>query len=321
MSLRKRSRWDVLGFFVRLIRLLRQENPEALYSFLTAPNVVAALVRPFAPKMRLVWGLRASQFEFEHYDPLARMADRLEQLFSRVPDLIVANSFAGRKSAVERGFPAARVIVVPNGIDTQRFAFQPDGRQNFRSLWKVAERDLLIGIVARLDPMKGYPTFLRAMAQVGTALVHARFVCVGFGDRASAAEMQALAQELGIGDRTIWAGVQSDMAAVYSALDIVVSSSAFGEGFSNSVAEAMSCERPCVVTDVGDSARIVGDAGFVVRAGDEAALAAAVIRCADLVASREGAALGAKVRARIEANFDVASLSQNTLAAIRTRPV
>jgi glycosyltransferase involved in cell wall biosynthesis len=317
LSLHKRSRWDVLGFSVRLIRLLRQEKPETLYSFLTVPNVVAAVLRPFVPKVRLIWGLRASKFEFAHYDPLARVADRLEQWFSHVPDLIVSNSFAGRQNAIERGFPAARVVVVPNGIDTQRFAFQPHGRQRFRSIWKITDGDLLVGIVARVDPMKGYPTFLRAMAQVGTALAQARFVCVGFGDHASAAQMHALAQELGIGNRTIWAGMQSDMPAVYSALDIVVSSSAFGEGFSNSIAEAMSCERLCVVTDVGDSARIVGDAGFVVRSGDETALTAAVLRCAGVLATQEGAALGAKARARIEANFALANLPRDTLGAIR----
>jgi glycosyltransferase involved in cell wall biosynthesis len=138
-------------------------------------------------------------------------------------------------------------------------------------------------------------------------------------DRAGVAQLHTLAQELGIGERVIWAGVQSNMAALYSALDIVVSSSGFGEGFSNSIAEAMACERPCVVTDVGDSARIVGDAGFVVRAGDEAALAEAVVRCAGIVGTEEGSALGARARARIEANFDVASLSQNTLAAIRPK--
>jgi glycosyltransferase involved in cell wall biosynthesis len=317
LSLHKRSRWDVLGFFVRLIRLLRQQKPETLYSFLTVPNVVAAVLRPFVPKMRLVWGVRASKFEFAHYHPLARMADRLEQWFSHVPDLIVSNSFAGRQNAIERGFPAARVIVVPNGIDTRRFSFTPHGRQQFRSLWKAADADVLVGIVARVDPMKGYPTFLRSMAHVGVALAHARFVCVGFGDPASVAQMQALAQEQGIGNRTVWAGMQSDMPAVYSALDIVVSSSAFGEGFSNSIAESMACERPCVVTDVGDSARIVGDAGFVVRAGDETAMTAAVLRCAGLVGTQEGAALGAKARSRIEANFALANLPRDTLGAIR----
>jgi glycosyltransferase involved in cell wall biosynthesis len=317
LSLRKRGRWDVVGFLARLVGVLRRERPQTLYSFLTVPNIVAAAVQPLAPRLRLVWGLRASRFEFTHYDTLARAAAALESLLSRVPDRIISNSFAGRQCAIERGFPASRIVVVPNGIDTDRFELRAEGRRSHRVRWGVAANEVLIGIVARMDPMKDHATFLRAMARVAGSLADARFVCVGHGDRETLTRLQALAQDLCIGGRTTWAGIQDDMAGIYSALDIVVSSSAFGEGFSNSVAEAMACERLCVVTDVGDSARIVGDAGFVVGPGDDAALATGVLQAAAKIGTPAAVELGAQARARIAAEFGLAKLPGNTLAALR----
>ena len=77
---------------------------------------------------------------------------------------------------------------------------------------------------------------------------------------------------LGLNDSLICAGERYDMAAVYNAMDIVTSSS-FGEGFSNVIGEAMACGVSCVVTDVGDSAIIVGETGVIVPPKDPQALA------------------------------------------------
>lgn len=108
------------------------------------------------------------------------------------------------------------------------------------------------------------------------------------------------------------------MAAVYSALDIAVSSSC-GEGFSNVIAEAMACGRPCVVTDVGDSARIVGACGEVVGAGDPPALAAAIERLGMALADPgEAARLQASARARIVETYSLEALLRNSEQAFRT---
>lgn len=103
------------------------------------------------------------------------------------------------------------------------------------------------------------------------------------------------------------------MSAVYSALDIV-SSSSFGEGFANVIAEAMACERPCVVTDVSDSARIVGSTGEVVPPRNPDALAEAIVRMLDrLKASPD---LGCQARARIVAEFSVERMVLRTMEVI-----
>jgi len=120
---------------------------------------------------------------------------------------------------------------------------------------------------------------------------------------------------LGLTNQLIWAGARDNMPAVYSALDIASSSSSYGEGFSNAIAEAMACGVPCVVTDVGDSALIVGDTGGVVAPGDHNALAAAIQHLVDLPA-KERCALGEACRARVVSEFGIDRLIQRTEQAL-----
>lgn len=136
------------------------------------------------------------------------------------------------------------------------------------------------------------------------------FVCVGGGASAYRAELDAFALTQGITNRLIWTGPRLDMPAVLSALDIASSSSAFGEGFSNAIAESMACERPCVVTDVGDSARIVGEVGEVAPPRDPKALAGALARMLSRV--DEDREIGRQARVRILSEFTVEHMVTRT---------
>lgn len=311
IDLRKRSRWDVFMFFYRLVLLLWRERPLVLHSYLAVPNIIAVMLKPLLPMTRIVWGLRASNMDLSRYDWLSRLSYWLECRLSRYSDLIIANSRAGCEYAVQQGFPKLRIQVVANGIDTERFRLDPAGREEVRRQWGVKETETVVGLVARLDPMKGYAAFLRAAALIAQSRPNIRFVCIGDGPAAYRVELQSQAELLGLYDRLIWAGPRDDMPAVYSAFDIATSASAFGEGFSNSIAEAMSCERPCVVTDVGDSAWIVGNTGVVVTPDDYRVYADGLLRLIDL-SSAQRVALGKAARERIEAEFGVEMLVSRT---------
>ena len=271
----KHGRWDTLGFALRLLRFLRRERPSVLHGYLEFPNLLTVMVRPFIGS-RAVWGIRASNRELDRYDWLTRLVNRLERTLSRFPDLIIVNSHAGHGHIVRQGFPTDRVIVIPNGIDTDRFRPDAAARTRGRTAFGIGPADHLVGLVGRLDPMKDHPSFLEAAARVRQTLPGSRFLCVGNGPAAYAADLRSHADTLGLGPNLIWADGRDDMPTVYNALDIAVSASANGEGFPNVVGEAMACGVPCVVTDVGDSARIVGEHGVVVPPRNPAALATAI---------------------------------------------
>jgi glycosyltransferase involved in cell wall biosynthesis len=184
-----------------------------------------------------------------------------------------------------------------------------------RSELGVAEDQPLIGRVGRLAPQKDYPTFLRAAALVATSRPEARFLCVGEGNPELSAQLRLLASQLGLDSRVHWSTGRDDMSAVYSALDVCVSSSAYGEGTPNVVAEAMACGVPCVVTDVGDSAWTVGETGVVVPPGDAEALARGIESVLDHVTRGEVGRM--QLRDRIEGQLSLAHLMERTEVALQ----
>src|SRR5262249_3041913 len=168
-------------------------------------------------------------------------------------------------------------IDVPHGLAAERFRPDASARASVRARLGVTEEDLLVGRVGRLDAQKDYPTFLRAAAEIARARSDTCFICVGTGPSGTERRLRDLGDELGLGDRLIWARPRDDMPAIYNALDVMVSSSAYGEGLPNVVAEAMACGVPCVVTDSGDSGWVVGDLGRVVPPSNVEALASATL--------------------------------------------
>jgi glycosyltransferase involved in cell wall biosynthesis len=313
ISLDKTGRWDVLRFSRRLVRQLKIIRPDVVHSFLVEPNLLTVFLKPMFPGARVVWGVRASRIHFEHYDWFSRLNFRLQCFFSRFADLIIFNSERGRAFHLAEGFPADRSIVIYNGIDANRFKPDDEAGRELRARLGVGADTPLVGHVGRLDPMKDHPTLLRAAALVCRERSDVRFLCVGRGDDEDYSEgLRRLAAELGISDKIIWAGARSDMPAVYSSLDLLVSSS-FSEGFPNVIGEAMACGVPCVVTDTGDSALIVGETGLVVEPRNPSALARAIISLME----QDPQERGRRARARILENFSVERMTAETERAIK----
>lgn len=308
--LHKSGRWDVLGFWSRLLRALRRRRPDILHSYLGTENIVSVSMRPFLRGTRVVWGVRSSNMDFRQYGRLPQLVFFVERQLARFTDLIICNSSSGREARIAHGYPAQRMVVIPNGIDSERFSPDARARAEVRREWGVGDAEMLVGIVARLDPKKGHSTFLRAAASVVRARDGVRFVCVGDGPEPFRAGLTRLASDLQLDDHLIWAGARRDMPRVHNALDLLVSSSSWGEGFPNVVAEAMACGVPCVVTEVGDSVRVVGETGWVCQAQSADALSRAV-----LAALKDTAALrdrGHEARLRIASCFSVAELVRRT---------
>jgi glycosyltransferase involved in cell wall biosynthesis len=310
----KSGRWHVAGPLARLRRLFVDERPDLVYAFLPTQTTLAALMLPARPQAKLVFGLRAGGMQLDRYDALSALTYRSEAWLARRADLVIANARAVRADAVARGLPEDRIAVVPNGIDTDTMRPDPAAGRAQRNAWRIASDAFVIGCVARLDPMKEHPTFLRAAAEFARQNADARFVCVGDGAAGYRDELEALARSLGLGDRLLWAGEHGDMHAAYNAFDIATLSSAFGEGFPNVVGEAMACGVPVVGTDVGDVRPIVGELGEAVLPGRPELLCAGWTRLRQRLLQQP--ALREAARHRVVANYGVDAMVQRTEAIL-----
>ena len=268
----KKGRYETIRFLLRVRRWLRSFGPDIVHGYLIAPNLASAILKPFLRPARIVWGIRASYIDFDRYPRHEKWSFQAGRFFCRGADLVLVNSRAGYEHHIKLGYPQSRMRIVPNGIDTDRFRPDPEGGAGLRREWGGNQSAKLVGLVGRIDPMKGHEKFLEAAASL-TGGDPVRFVCIGSGPAGCEREMKGRAEELGLSGSLFWVPFRASMVPVYNALDLLVSCST-GEGFPNVVAEAMACGTPCVVTDVGDSAEIVGNLGAVVHPGDPAAMAA-----------------------------------------------
>ncbi len=252
----------------------------------------------------MVWGIRDSRTDAESWGILGRLSFRLNCLFSGSADLIIANSRAGREYYVGQGYPEDGFEVVPNGIDAERFQPRPGVRA-------AMPGSLCFAMVGRLHPMKDHATFLRALAEVPEA----RGVILGNGDADYARELHLLARSLGVASRIEWRAAEDDLGAVYPSFDCLVSASAYGEGFSNVVGEAMASGLPVIASHVGDSAWLLGRPSWLFPAGDHVRLALRM-RCLAAMSAEERAALGRDNRRRIQENFTVVRMVERTAALL-----
>ncbi|MEE8140889.1 MAG: glycosyltransferase [Alphaproteobacteria bacterium] len=217
---------------------------------------------------------------------------------SCLPLAVVVNSWAGKGFHQEAGYRPRHWAVIPNGIDTGTFRPNAEARRDLRAQWKVGEHGRVICHAARPHPMKGQQVFLSVVRAVLERHEDAHVVMAGGAVGALPEWPSEIAGRLHV------LGRRKDMAAVYAASDLFCLSSIYGEGFPNVVAEAMACGLPCVGTDVGDTARIIGDTGLTVPPADSGALGRALAELAAAPPDRL-AALGAAARARIVSEFDL----------------
>lgn len=314
VSLDKGGRWHTASFVRRLHGLMRTVRPHVVHGYMTGANEVALLAARMCGA-KAVWGIRVSDQDFSSYSRFRRMVYRGSVVLSRFPDLIVANSEAGRRSHIADGYSARSFIVIPNGIDAHHFRRDAVAGEAWRRSMGWKPGDFVVGYPARFDPMKDHSTFIAAAALFAREAPEARFFCAGRDDFGFRGELETLAASNGLAGRLSFLPAIQAMTAVYSGMDMLTLTSAFGEGFPNVLGEAMACEVPCVTTPSGDAAAILDAPERIVPFRNPEALIKAWrrVRSLDPTMRREE---GRRNRERICANFSVDRLLERTSAAL-----
>ncbi len=314
VSLRKKGRWDIFSFGWRLVRLLKMYKPRIVHSFLPDANLIGLVCGKIAGIPKIVWGVRASNMKLSDYDWLPKLSFFISRKISFLADLIIYNSKSGADYHISHGYPSERYEVIFNGIDTDKFCPDPKNRELLCKQLGLSLNTFLIGMVARIDPMKDHRTFVCAASIFNKKHDHVHFILVGSGNHSLERSLKKVVEKNGLKNVFHWLGLRLDIAQLMSSFDILTSSSAYGEGFSNTIGEAMACGVPCVVTNVGDSAKIIGNTGLNIPPEDPVAMAGAWEEMIQMGHDIRRL-LGQKANARIEKHFSVSIMVERTTKA------
>ncbi len=287
----------------RLYRLLRSERPDVLQTWLYHSDFCGLLAGLVARIPAIAWNIRCAQTDDRYQRGINGALVRMLAWLSRYPDAVAVNSHAGRQVHAELGYRPRRWAVLENGFNLARFKPDPTARRSLCHELGAPETDRLIGLVARHDPLKDHETFLQAAAILLGNTPNVHFVLAGTGVDDENQALTATIDTLGIADRVHMLGARNDIPRLTAGLDIATCCS-LGEGFPNVVGEAMACGVPCVVTDVGDAALIVGDCGVVVSPGEPKALASGWQQLTAMDCGRLGD-LGRRALDRVESCYSM----------------
>lgn len=294
--------------FLRLLLVLRRERPAVLQTWLYHSDLLGLIAGRLAGVPAIAWNIRCSITDGRYFTGLTGRIVRLLARLSGRPDAVVVNSEAGRTIHESMGYRPRRWEVIPNGFDLT--AYQPDAEayRSVRQELGIPSGAIIIGLVARFDPLKDHATFLDAAGALHGTHPEVHFVLAGAKVEWDTLALAQQVDHLGLRMVTRLLGERQDIARLTAAFDIATCSST-GEGFPNIVGEAMACGVPVVTTDVGDARMVVGDTGKAVPASDPEALAAGWREILSLAPERR-ADLGRMARARISSQFDIHRISQ-----------
>jgi glycosyltransferase involved in cell wall biosynthesis len=290
---------------IRLVQLIGRFRPHIVQTYLYHADLLGLLAARLAGVPAVFWNLRQSRMDFRRYRRTTAFTVRLCARLSRQVQRILVNSHAGLKAHAQLGYDLARMQVIPNGFDLDHFRPDPQSYRDVRQELGIAPEARIVGMLARFDPQKDHKTFLKAAQLVSARLPETCFLLAGNGLTTDNPALARLLAETPMDpERLRLLGERHDIPRLLAALDVHVSSSAFGEGFANIIGEAMACGVPCAVTDVGDSAFIVGETGLVAQPGNPRDLSR-VIEEALTWPPPERISRGRAARARIQQKFDI----------------
>ena len=295
------------GLF-RLVRLLRRERPDAVSTWLYHADLLCGLAARLAGVSAVAWNIRNSDLSASTSSAGTRTVLRANAAFSTLlPRTILCCSEAARKIHVALGYDASRFEIIPNGFDVGSFRPDPQARAQVRAELAIPADAPVVGMIARFDPQKNHRGFVDAAAGLRRRRPDAHFVLAGDGCDANNRQLAQWIDDGAMSGAFRLLGRRADVARLTAGLDVATSFSLYGEAFPNVLGEAMACGVPCVASDLGDSAMIVGDTGRIVPVNRPDALVDAwsELFAMPAEARRE---LGLAARQRVCSNFELGAI-------------
>ena len=286
-----------------LMRTIRETKPDIVHTrnWGTAEALIAAKAVGGCGVVHSEHGI---DFDSTEHEPRRRRF--LRRVAFELADRSLTVSYQLRELHAKRtGFPASRITVIHNGVDTERFAPDAAARLRTRAELGIGPEEFCAGTVGNLIPVKDHRTLLEAMKVFAAQRSDWRLLIVGDGPELGA--LEAMTGERGWKDRVLFTGKSTRVPELLNAMDVYVSSS-LTEGISNSILEAMATELPVAATATGGNPELAvkGESGLFFAVGDARHLAEHLLALRDRVELRRR--LGSEALRRVRSQFSIGSM-------------
>jgi glycosyltransferase involved in cell wall biosynthesis len=296
-----KKRYLFISAVFRLYKLIRLYNPSVVQTWMYHADLVGGLVARIAGCKNIIWNIRGP-LNKKNTGLFLYLVARICAVLSRfIPAHIISCSQHARERHTKIGYINSKFLIIPNGYEVNS---RLDLRSELHDVVSEYSLKSVIGMVARFDPYKDHENLLRALRILKDRRTNFSCYLIGAGMEGSNARLVSLIDSYGLSDFIILKGPLMDVNQILPKLDLHVLSS-LDEAFPNVIAEAMACGVPCVTTDVGDAALIVGQTGWVVSAKDSLALADAIEEALEEKSSPTWNVRKQKCVMRIKNNFSM----------------
>lgn len=296
---------------MELVSLLKKINPDLIQSWMYHSDFIAIIAAKIARIKNVVWGIHHSNLSKKDNKRIVIMLAGINSKLSRLTSKIVCCSNASYDAHKKIGYSKEKMVVIPNGFELSKFIPKSSMKSEFLQRANISQsNDIIFGTVGRWDILKDYSNLIKATDILVNQHGKENFKILLCGQRLDEdnLELVHLIKEKGLEKYFHLLGRRDDIQDLMAALDYFILPSK-GEGFPNVLGEAMACETPCITTDVGDSAFIVGDTGQVVPPSNPEMLAVAMNNYLELP-NNSKKEIGLAARKRIQESFAIEKIAR-----------
>ena len=253
-------------------------------------------------KKKLICGIHHSNLEKDKNKRSTLIIAKINAFLSKWANIIISCSVVAKENHIKYGYYSKNIKVIPNGFELEKFYYITNAKDILIKEFPIIKNKIIFSLVARYEILKDHKTCLEAMKIIKEKFGE-KFILLlcGTDINNKNIELNNLIKKNNLEKQVLLLDRRDDIPVIMSATDIYISSSS-GEGFPNVIGEAMACETPCVVTNVGDSSYIIGDTGRLVEREEPQKLANEII---DFIKTREYVKNRKKCRERILNNFEI----------------
>ena len=304
--------YSILKFFY-LIRLLRLLKPDIVQTWLVHGDFIGGIAAKLAGIKNIVWNILYSKLDISTEKIRTILLIKiLAKLSYVIPKLIIVISKSAQKNCQYLGYQKKKLILIFSGFDLSIFKTNKYQKLFFRKKIKLKKKTPLIGIVARYHPTKDHQNLLNALSIIKSNGIDFCCVFVGYGmDKKNKILINEI-KRLQLSTNVKLLGANKNIPQIMNGLDINILCSK-SEGFPSVIGEAMACGTPCVVTDVGDSALIVGKTGWVVPPMDSNKLAITIEKAISKIGKNNWRNRCDKAKLRVKNNFEINKMIKSNL--------